>query len=122
MTSLAEETVVWVVVTAPVEPEYWNTNQYSTLKNAGLLNWLSDAVVHVYFVAEVEPATLLVEVSQLLNRNVQVPRLCVAQDHTVAQIRNTGVLAVELAAFVTSNCQVPDWIFWTGLAARPEVS
>ena len=60
----------------------------------------------MYFVAVVDPITLFVEVSQFLNRNVQLPRLLVPHCHTVIHNLPTGV--VELAATVMSNCQVPE--------------
>ena len=77
--SEAVDTVVSAVVVAVVEPEYWMTCQYSKARYLPLqpLKVGSDAEVHVYFVAVVEPIALLVDVSQFLNRNVQVPRLLV---------------------------------------------
>lgn len=64
----------------------------------------------MYFVAVVEPITLFVDVSQLLNRNVQLLRLLVLHCHTVIHILPTGVPVVEAAATVISNCQVPERI------------
>lgn len=61
----------------------------------------------MYFVAVVEPITLFVDVSQFLNRSVQVPRLLVPHCQTVIQRRPTGAPAVEPAPTVVSNCQVP---------------
>jgi len=61
----------------------------------------------VYFVAVVDPITLFVEVSQLLNRNVHVPRLLVVHCQTVIQSLPTGLPVVDPAK-VMSNCQVPE--------------
>ena len=106
--SEAVETVVSVAVVAEVEPEYCITVQYSTARYFPLhpLNVGCVAEVQVYFVAVVDPITLFVEVSQFLNRNVQLPRLLVPHCHTVIHNLPTGV--VELAATVMSNCQVPE--------------
>ena len=107
--SEAVETVVSVAVVAEVEPEYCITVQYSTARYFPLhplnVGWVAE--VQVYFVAVVDPITLFVEVSQFLNRNVQLPRLLVPHCHTVIHSLPTGAPVVEPAAMVMSNCQVP---------------
>jgi len=108
--SEAAETVVSVVVVADVEPEYCITCQYSTTRYLPVqpLKAACDAEVHVYLVAVVEPITLLVDVSQFLNRNVQLASVLLPHCHTVIQILPTGELVMGFAETVVSNCQVPD--------------
>ena len=108
--SEAVDTVVSVVVVAVVDPEYCISCQYSTARYFPLhpLKVSCEADVQVCSVAVVDPITLLVaDVSQLLNRNVQVLRLLVLHCQTVIQSFPTGEPVAEPAATVISNCQVP---------------
>jgi len=63
-------------------------------------------VVREYFVGVVLAKTFVL-LSQFLNRKVQDTRLLVGQFQTVIQTVPTGFPAVELAATVRSNLQVP---------------
>jgi len=109
MMSEAVDTVVSVVVVVDVEPEYCIACQYSTARYLPfqLLKDAWGADIQVYFCGVVELITLLlVEVSQFVNRSVQLVRVLLPHCHTVIQILPTP--AVELAAIVMSNCQIPD--------------
>lgn len=110
MMSEAADTVVSVVVVVDVEPEYCIACQYSTARYLPFqpLKEAWDVDSHVYFNGVVELITLMVEVSQFVNRSVQLVRVLLPHCHTVIQIFPTGAPAVEPTARVMSNCQIPD--------------